>query len=234
MICCSQPSIVPSKSGYGYVNWSHDSHEYKRALAREIDKAQLHIISKLLKIDTELVTFVLAKKLYNLLECPDILLKYTHKELKKLSRLIECSSAYSLCRVLTKVPLDKLTTKNVKDLYKYIRDFNDFYSGTLCVGWGPGNNKYPEVNALQHMRKHYTDPLQHNNTYVQCPIDVFYYMRDVIVHSNGRGTYLSGFYNNTFVVGRYEGDVFGISSCYYVESGIKDGRLKDYCFCMWN
>jgi hypothetical protein len=71
------------------------------------------------------------------------------------------------------------------------------------------------------------------NGYNQYGVGLFYYMRDVIVHTNGRGTYISGFFNNVFIVGRYQDDVFGISSCYHVNSGIKEGRLKDKCFDLW-
>lgn len=81
------------------------------------------------------------------------------------------------------------------------------------------------------MLKHNGD-VEHG-TYVQSPVDLFYYMRDVIVHSNGRGTYMSGFYGNLFVVGRYCGETFGISSFYHVPLGVKEGRLKDLCFHVW-
>ena len=54
-------------------------------------------------------------------------------------------------------------------------------------------------------------------------------MKDIVVSSNGKCTYYSGFVGNIFIVGRYEGDKFGISSCYYVVDGEKPGRYVDKC-----
>lgn len=107
------------------------------------------------------------------------------------------------------------------------------------IEWGPGNNGNPHNNMIKHKVKHLLELQEllssgkHIEEYIKYAVDVFYYMTDVIVHSNGRGSYMSGFFEKMFIVGRYEGEVFGISSCYLVESGIKEGRLKDECFRVW-
>lgn len=159
----------------------------------------------------------------------------TLRELKKMGILLKFTSADVLSKVLTRTHLTKITKYNVHDLYKYTISANDFLVGSVNVSWGPGNNGTPEANMRNHATKHSVE-LEYIlglNGYNQYGVGLFYYMRDVLVHTNGRGTYISGFFNNVFIVGRYNGNVFGISSCYHVNTGIKEGRLKDKCFDLW-
>jgi hypothetical protein len=115
-----------------------------------------------------------------------------------------------------------------------------FQNKKLSVQWGPGNNKTKKENVYKHYLKHaLSDENQfwelilndiNCESYMKYTIGIFYKLSRVLIHTNGTNVYMSGFYNNVFVVGRYEGDVFGISSCYYIESGEKLGRWKNVCY----
>jgi hypothetical protein len=62
--------------------------------------------------------------------------------------------------------------------------------------------------------------------YKKFPVEKFYHMKKIILHSNGKEVYLSGFYGNFFIVGRIglSDELFLISSCYYVTDADKKGR----------
>ena len=183
---------------------------------------------------------ILRKRYYNLLEMTITSLDgYSIRELSKISRLLDRVSVNVLECVLSVVPLVKLTKYNIIDLHKYVRDSKAYICGAICMSWGPGNNGNAIQNMIGHRVKHETElaeMLASGRTaedYIAYTVDVFYYMRDVCVHTNGRGSYMSGFFDDMFIVGRYDGEQFGISSCYRVHTGIKEGRLKDLCFYMW-
>lgn len=218
--------------GSGYVAWSKTDHIRKSALVGNLTDRQRSDLAELIRVKTLLANSIMKKKLCNLIGLPiDLLASYSLRQLNRLSGLVEACGYESIVCVLPHVKLEKVTKYNVRDLCRYIRDLNAFKEGCIHVTWGPGNNGSPSENAIRHMRKHLTDaPL---GVYIETPVQLFYYMRDVVVHSNGRGTYMSGFYDNLFIVGRYCGDAFGISSCYLVASGHKEGRLKDMCFLVW-
>lgn len=172
---------------------------------------------------------------------------YTFAELKRIHLLANGSIDRLLC-VLKYVNLQIITPRNINDLYKYVVAREQFASGQMPIQWGPGNNRDPYKNAILHSQKHaqyntsdvnkiwaneyleWQQILFDDVAYETYPIVNFYKMRDVMVHTNGRGTYLSGFHNNVFIVGRWDGDVFGISSCYYVPGGRKLGREINKAF----
>jgi len=134
-----------------------------------------------------------------------------------------------------------ITQYNYSKLLCYIKDLNDFEKRILKIRWGPGNHKTIKKNVNAHYVKH---PLSNNekehwkyilgnvnqHTYELYAINSFYKLKNVIVHTDGVNVFLSGFYNNVFIIGRYCDAVFGISSCYYVESGEKLGRYSGKCF----
>ena len=113
----------------------------------------------------------------------------------------------------------------------------------INIGWWACNHGNVIKNIEEHFIKHVYHVLSCEGVYwkslldeISCDsykkytIDVFYKMKNVIVHTDGINVYLSGFYDNVFIISRYHDDIFGISSCYYVENGEKNGRYKGICF----
>jgi hypothetical protein len=183
----------------------------------------------------------------------ELLFQYTDKNLKKLNNIISQINEEdydNFIMLLYISALDKITKHNIKDLMRYVRSYSSFISCGIKIQWGVGNNKNISSNILNHYIKHTSslsdegiiwDKILYNQLeeitecekiklYEIYAIKSFYLMKDVIVHSNGINTYMSGFYGNIFIIGRYNGEEFGISSCYYVEGGKKFGREKDKCF----
>jgi len=162
-------------------------------------------------------------------------------------------------KFVNKVEYNLITKYNIKDIVRYLNDDVKFKNRTINVKWGPGNNKDIETNIVKHYEKHVLDIDEKafwNQTlseqtllqYEQYAIDNFYKMTNVMVHTNGKNVHLSGFYGNVFIVGRYDKNtecgsfdssaetdksisLFGISSCYYVNSN-KTGRENTCCFTM--
>lgn len=117
-----------------------------------------------------------------------------------------------------------------------MQDEENFIQKKIKIEWGPGNHSDITNNIAMHYKKHvlseegkYWNHISLTE-YENYPINHFYDLKDVCVHTNGRRTYLSGFHNNIFIIGRYHNDIFGISSCYYVENSRKPCRYKNLCF----
>lgn len=174
-------------------------------------------------------------KLYNLLDYPN--LNYAKKELVKISKLLKFMTAKDLLFLLNHIKnIFLITEKNWKDLLKFARNKESFFEKKVVIKWGNGNHKDPYINLIEHYKKHVkceTEGVYWEGIgleeYRDFPLLHFYEMENVFVHSHGGFVHLSGFYGNVFIVGRYEGNEFGISSCYYVESGRKEGRESGKC-----
>ena len=185
-----------------------------------------------------------------MLELPvEILLKYTTNELHKLNLLLqEGITPKDIVLLLDTYLLTKVTAYNVHDLLRVSRQYCKLLSGAIPVTWGRGNHATVEENIVSHYKKHLlstaascevagwesVEPIAENRTlewYTNYPTTAynFTYMERVVIHSNGRHTYISGFVGKVFIVGRYEGTTFAISSCYYVTDGEKPGRYVDKC-----
>ena len=242
---------------YGYEAWLAEDTKYKLKLISSLPEEYISKCNNLVvyssgnaDIDRNLM-FILSKRLYTLLNLPsNYIREYTCTELKKIHTLTSVLPLNQVMCTLTLVPLRTITQLNVVNLYKFVSNYDNFRDGLVPIAWGPGNNKDSLINAIKHYEKHtlynqnkeYDDEylkwryiLSNNDLYIEYPVKYFYKMKDVMVHTNGKGVYLSGFYHNVFIVGRYEGDTFGISSCYYVKSRRKPGReinrVFDINFC---
>lgn len=198
------------------------------------------------------IMFILSRKLYILFDRYNIIQSYTCKQLQKIVNLSKIIPLNNILCILQRVQIEKVTQFNVKDLYKFISNIDQFINGSVNIQWGPGNNRYPNINSIKHYKKHVDSSYEQHylNEYQDweqlgdklsvdfndCPmyinyaIDKFYQMSDVMVHTNGKGVYMSGFVMNVFIVGRYDKDTFGISSCYYVKSRKRMGRETDRVF----
>lgn len=228
--------------------------EYKTHLLSFLEPIHIEAFLKLVQIgDPSIVTFILSKKLFALLELESIelVVGYSFDNLKKISTLCHAERLSNIIVVLQRVDILKTTEYNIKDLYKYVSNVNNFISGKVPIQWGPGNNKHPQLNAYNHCIKHtecnsdyahehteweqiHKSKVKFNNIadlYNNHAVKCFYKMTDVIVHTNGRGVYMSGYYTTAnikiFIVGRYDKNVFGISSCYCVSPYKKLGRHSD-------
>lgn len=155
--------------------------------------------------------------------------------------VISCADLVTKLFLKSNIVLNKITAYNASLLYKFCCDEEKFVKHNVPIKWGPGNHPDRQSNIEAHYLKHvctypesefWAQTLSINSwqTYEKYATESFYKMSNIIVHSNGRNVYLSGFYGNVFIIGRYNGNEFGISSCYYVESGEKQGRLADACF----
>ena len=164
---------------------------------------------------------------------------YTISELIKLNKIVS-NNKLSLditIKLFEKFNTINITEHNVYKLFLYSKDIENNFG--LNIKWGPGNHKNITDNITNHFKKHVLseegkywlkilDSLD-CKSYEKYAIESFYKMKDIIIHTDGTKVYLSGFYGNVFIIGRYHNNVFGISSCYYVESGEKLGRYKGFC-----
>lgn len=217
-------------------------------------------------LNEDVAKYILHKKLVELLELPNNLLTtYTFSELNKIHSLLkENVTNEDMILILSKCILSKVTIYNINDILTFLNEYNDLMSGKLKVEWGPGNSLISDnddnsdtdtdnnhtivaLNIKNHYNKHILSEERHHWNTISCnlsrewytnyPIVNFTTMERIVIHSNGRNTYLSGFVGNVFIVGRYHTEVnnegpnkkFGISSCYYVVGGNKSGRYVDKC-----
>jgi hypothetical protein len=132
-----------------------------------------------------------------------------------------------------------VTKHNILCIENFLHNLHKFRERKINIKWGSGNNKDINTNILLHYNKHTVDSLEENEQwkkfyngdislemYKKFPMKYFYQMKKIILHSNGKEVYISGFYNNFFIVGRLNEstELFSISSCYYVVNGEKKGR----------
>lgn len=240
------PSLVLKTRTWGYEAWLKNNTLYKTHLLSFLpsDKAESFLL--LIVQSPEKILHILRKRLFVLFDRPELLERYNCRQLSKIAGLSTIIPLANLATVLEKVDLCKITKHNVKDLYKFVSNSLDFSEGRVRIVWGPGNNRYSSLNSVKHYRKHSEydgeesycleylqwEKMDMNDypTYSEYALDSFYKMKDVLVHTNGRGVYLSGFHGNVFIVGRYNGDEYGISSCYYTDTPRKLGRELDAVF----
>lgn len=226
-----------------YVAWVYENHIYKDKLLHNLTYNELISFIRLFRNNKKKAEYILNRRLRCLLQLPlvDVLVAYSVRELGKLAKLTIKLSLDNIITMLSYVELDKLTIYNVEQIYMYVTNYLLFANKKVNIVWGPGNHPDPATNIKEHYAKHvlssdegkyWSSVITDCKSYEQYAINSFYHMKNVIIHTNGRNVYISGFYNNVFIVGRYHKNVFGISSCYYVESGEKPGRKENLCFRM--
>jgi hypothetical protein len=193
---------------------------------------------ELFNIDKEIAVYILVKRLWRLFQLSTkILVKYTVKDLHHINNILEVVPSNVLEPILPLCNLDKINKHNIHDIIRYLNDYHDLT--TREVEWGPGNHGDINNNIHQHYIKHVLSDEGYYWKLLLPAIDLVSYMRyaqmafkrmeRIVIHSNGKQTYMSGFFGKVFVVGRYNHGVFGISSCYYVSDGEKPGRYVDEC-----
>ena len=193
---------------------------YKLHLLRSLTSEYLDAFLRLLVKENEVYfTLILRCKLFPLLHLHSAYFaKYNPANLKKIATLSIIIPLEDVVAVLDVVDIEGVTKCNIRDLSKFVKHTNLFARRQVQINWGPGNNGCARKNAVEHCKKHALYNTEYTNTeeyleweriladdelYTNYSIKHFYAMRDVIVHSNGRGVYLSGFYFNVFIVGRY-------------------------------
>ena len=141
--------------------------------------------------------------------------------------------------------IGNLTKYNIENIYQFFIQYLDFSNKQIKIEWGKGNYDNVEKNLYEHYKKHVLSEDEHEiwkkilsnitkEEYQKYAINSFYEMQNIVLHTNGRQVYISGFKDKIFIVGKYENFIFTISSCYYVEIGEKNGRLKSAIFCLKN
>ena len=228
-----------------YVAWVYDLHKYKTVQLSALSSGQLEAFKPIFDQNKSAAVHILKKKLYEILDLDlTFVLKMTttlHKICSMLRYGISSQIVISVFNRVQSESIKNITTHNIRQIYQFVCMEKDFTQGKIPIQWGPGNHTDQLTNLQAHFVKHVeTDPERANwsgilskpdlESYESYAVNLFYKMRDIIVHSNGRHVYLSGFCQNVFIVGRFDGETFGISSCYYVESGVKRGRESDMCF----
>lgn len=161
-------------------------------------------------------------------------------ELHKLNKLILKNkiSLDVIIKLFNKFNTENITEYNAAKLLLYLRDLDRILRSN--IKWGSGNNNDVNQNIINHFKKHVLCPNEgqywikildemNYNSYEKYAINSFSKMKKVLIHTDGVDVYLSGFHDNIFIVGRYDNDIFTISSCYYVKSGEKLGRYKGLC-----
>lgn len=229
-----------------YVNWLNTNNIYKQKLISELSSLQTqNLINTIINttIDNSQIEYILSHKFYDLLndmKYVNLISKYKNADLLKVQTLSQCTPLHIVYNLLSKVQIQRLNKQNIHSILEYVINENNFSNKSVNVGWGPGNHGDIATNIDEHYKKHVlTNEGIHwskllttmtHDSYMNYAIDSFYKMKNVIIHSNGKNVHLSGFYGNVFIVGRYHEGIFGISSCYYVENGEKNGRLQNLCF----
>lgn len=241
-----------------YVAWLNDTFKYKINILSKLSLLQIKNLLILFCENRAQIEYIVTHKLYGLLDMSnscDLLKQYKNSDLIKIYKLSQIINLQTILKMIIKIDIQRITKHNVKSILKYVDDANNFINKKVTIEWGPGNHGDTNTNINEHYKKHvlsetenqYWSLLVKNSSqssqssqsnlstldcksYENYAIESFYKMKNVMIHSNGKGVYMSGFYGNVFIIGRYHNSVFGISSCYYVENGEKNGRLKDLCF----
>lgn len=132
--------------------------------------------------------------------------------------------------------ITKLTINNMDDLFiMYVLVCTKRFDG--FKRWGPGNNKTPEINLLNHYKKHVLNSKDENwskyindnptcEQYGKFAIDTSRCIKNKIIHTNGINVYLSGLYNKVLIIGRLDDDHLGISSCYIISDINYDKKIN--------
>jgi hypothetical protein len=224
-----------------YLANTYQNHIYINKLLSSIPTIYKDKIMNLLNHDWKLSMYIIKKKILKLLDLPIVtLIGKTYNELVKIYKIMDkCNiSIKDVLTLIENCNLDKVTIYNIKDIIRYLNEYNYLIDGKISINWGPGNNKDIQDNILNHYNKHILSEegknwiTSNNKTldwYTNFPLENFTKMEKIVIHTDGKKTYLSGFYGKIFIVGRYCGDKFGISSSYYVPDGEKKGRYANSC-----
>jgi hypothetical protein len=232
---------IHPKSPIKYVAWVYEDQQYKNAQLSRLSHTHIQSFKKLFHQNKTMALHILTKKYYNILDLDIDLCDFNDSILNKINLLLRKYGSNIVQSVFGRINREcfgNITVHNILLIYKFICEEKFFIEEKKEIMWGPGNHKIIDANIEAHYIKHvktYPESLHWNNInlddYKNYAINSFYKMRNVVVHSNGKHVYLSGFYDNVFIIARYGDDsVLGISSCYYVESGVKPGRMMDKCF----
>ena len=216
-----------------YEVWLKIDKQYKYNLISKLTSKQYHNFISQFFTNKEQTTHILFKK-FNVLFNVNKLKSYNINELIKLNKITVKSKLIldDIIKLFDRFNITNITEYNASKLLLYLGNINN-------IQWGPGNNKNISDNINQHFNKHvlseegkYWVKLLDKidcKLYERYAINSFDKMKNIIIHTDGINVYLSGFYNNIFIIGRYDNNIFGISSCYYVKSGEKLGRYKGLC-----
>jgi len=219
-----------------YEGWVNSNQIYHTILLQKLTQHQITSLTNLFHTNVTLAQYILSKKFYNTLHLPYLTCPLHH--LSRINSLLDVISATDLALLLSHIQNPHLITfQNYKDILRFIALKTAFESHSYPICWGTGNHTNSSTNVEEHYKKHVLDEeegvhwrfVKSVADYQAFAVNNFYKMKDVYIHSHGKFVYLSGFHGNVFVVGRFDGDVFGISSCYYVETGRKEGREKGSC-----
>lgn len=224
-----------------YEAWLNTpDYKYKYHLISKLTSVQYNNFLELFIKNKNHATYILFKKFYILFDLNN-LDTFSESELIKLNKITKLIPLNVAIDVFKKINYTRVTERNVKKLLLYLTDVNNFKNNKINIAWGPGNHGNVTNNIQEHYIKHILSEEKiywegilgeiNADSYAQYAIDNFYKMKNVIIHTDGINVYLSGFHNNIFIIGRYDdNNVFGISSCYYVEGGAKPGRYSGMCF----
>lgn len=229
--------------------WVQENYQYKIALLATLSPFQQRKFLLLFFHNRECALYILYRKMNGLL---DLSLEFLSKcctlptwkkYLAKINSVKNALHISNMEKTFNRVQANyhNVSIHNVKDILQFVEQERLFCTKQIPISWGPGNHKNSEINIQRHYEKHVLDPVEgvfwhsilqpaNRDTYAAYAINAFYKMKRVIVHSNGRYVYLSGFVDKVFIVGRFDDQKFGISSCYYVSEGEKKGRWNDICF----
>lgn len=153
----------------------------------------------------------------------------TFKDVKLFAKLLANGITTSEIDYLLQINtnINNITTHNVKDFIWISKNIQN----TTEVIWGPGNCDTIQENIESHYKKHVFAPneiweINSTKEYEEFAIKHFENVTNKIIHTNGKTVFVSGFYGKYFIIARVDKCFLSISSCYYVESGEKTGRLR--------
>lgn len=195
-----------------------------------------------------ILDFLVRYKFYNLINtCNNnlCLMPILYRNLKLITHLSIINDKYenhpyknSFINVLGP-NIQKITKFNIDNVFKLFL----LTHATKFIGfekWGPGNCECPRINVTNHYKKHVENPFNPYNenwdnvlkekttqAYEMFAIKNSRNMANKMVHTNGKGTYLSGTVENILIIGRLDSNFnLGISSCYIMSEQSQHKKLS--------
>lgn len=218
--------------------WQQAQPCYRPLVLARLTSKQLLSFSWLLLLSPKKAQLVISKKYYLLLD-PLMLaarcLAWSDAAWGHLHKLCHNNLA-DVLRLYQAAQTSSLTTSNVKSLLAL--QSQACWGLNKKVSWGVGNHASVEENIEAHYQKHVLDP-EEGKYWHDLGVSKLEEYRDyatqhfkkeemerICLHTNGVEVYVSGFLGKVFLIARYTVEGLSISSCYYVLSGEKPGRLQ--------
>jgi hypothetical protein len=162
--------------------------------------------------------------------------KYSYSQIRKLRALSKGTNYINLgvlIKLFDNFNYEHITKHNWNSLLSHLKDFDNNLSpvrsdvkhrsvltsdnSSFNVEWGSGDHKSKKENVNAHYTKHILSSegdhwvnliSKDKQSYERYAIDSFNKLKKVLVHTDGKNIYISGFLGNVFTIGRYHDNKF--------------------------